>query len=306
MPLLAHSHRFLIVVPAALLAFAIEAWLLHRRGRRHDWHESLASLAVAVGHRLGVLLGGGIVALVWMKAWTLRLFTVPLDTAWGWLLLFLASEFAYYWQHRLAHTSHWFWATHRVHHTPVQMDLAAAIRLGWTGSISGAWLLYVPLPLLGFDPRALALMLGLSLFYQFWLHTELVPPLGPLEHVFNTPARHRVHHASNPRYLDRNFGGVLIVFDRLFNTAAVEDPAEPCRYGLSKPMDTRNPLLIALGGWVDLWQALRGAYGFAGRLRALFGPPGVTSGTAMAASATHASTPRSANRSPYQHPETLP
>lgn len=264
------------LTPLVVLSLAgVDALLLWRLGRSgYDWRETRISIAVALGHRLIVGLAAGLVALVFSTAWQLRVATVPLDTDWGIGLLLLATEFCSYWQHRVAHTSNWFWASHRVHHTATRLNLSAAVRLGWTATLSGAWLFYLPLPLLGFNPAAVAAALAFNLFYQLWLHTELAPPLGPLEAVLNTPARHRVHHAANRIYLDKNFGGVLLVFDRLFGTAMREQGAEPCRYGLSGEDTPQTMFAVVFGGWSALLRSMRSAQGWRARLAITFGRPG--------------------------------
>ncbi|WP_304187965.1 sterol desaturase family protein, partial [Phenylobacterium aquaticum] len=129
------------------------------------------------------------------------------------------------------------------------------------------------LVLAGFDPRLVLGLLAFNLHYQFFLHTEMVGPLGPLEWVLNTPSHHRVHHACNSRYLDRNYGGVLIVFDRLFGTFAALSPEEPLRYGLVHPVGSRNPIAVALGEWRRLFADLLAARSLKAALRAAFGRP---------------------------------
>jgi sterol desaturase/sphingolipid hydroxylase (fatty acid hydroxylase superfamily) len=151
------------------------------------------------------------------------------------------------------------WATHSVHHSAEQMTLLSSLRLGWTNLFSAGWIVYVPLVLAGFDPLLVFTLLAFNLRYQFFLHTEAVGRLGPIEWVFNTPAHHRLHHASNPAYIDRNYGGVLIVFDRLFGTLAKEVEGEPIRYGLAHRPATANPLTLAFREWRlmlgDMWRA---------------------------------------------------
>jgi sterol desaturase/sphingolipid hydroxylase (fatty acid hydroxylase superfamily) len=132
----------------------------------------------------------------------------------------------------------------------------------------------MPLVWIGFDPLWVFGMVSASLLYQFWLHTTLIPRLGPLELVVNTPSAHRVHHASNAEYLDRNYGGVLIVFDRLFGTYAREAPAVQIRYGLVHPLRSRNPLVIAFHGLIGMLRDVRRAHGWRDRLGFIFGPPG--------------------------------
>ncbi|CAL4869654.1 hypothetical protein MMA231_03946 (plasmid) [Asticcacaulis sp. MM231] len=168
---------------------------------------------------------------------------------WVWIAGFIGFEFLYYWMHRYSHTIRWLWASHAVHHSANSFNLPAAVRLGWTNALSGEWLMFLPMVLLGFPPLMVVLLLTGNLIYQFFLHTELSPKWGVLEHVLNTPAHHRIHHASNPQYLDRNFGGVLIVFDKWFGTFAVDDHSEPVVFGLTTPIHSYNPFVISLREW---------------------------------------------------------
>lgn len=260
----------LVVLVAAL----VEAAMLHVvRHQAYDWRALAASLADAAGRRAIDALGLSVAAPLLAWCHQQRIGDWPLHTPLQWLGLFLAHELAYYAYHRSAHRVHWFWATHAVHHTPNQLTLAAALRLGWTGRLSGHALFFAPLLWLGASPQAVFGTLAANLLYQFWLHAPWMPRLGPLEWVFNTPAHHRIHHAANPEYLDCNYGGVLIVFDRLFGSFVAERPGVPPRYGLSTPLHSHNPLRIATIGWLGLARALRRARGWRAVLRALFGPP---------------------------------
>ena len=207
--------------------------------------------------------------------WDHRLFTQSLDDVGAVLLLLVGLEFFYYWYHRTSHTVRWFWASHSVHHSPNQLNLAAAYRLGWFGKFTGTSLFFTPLVLLGFTPVTVLTALFLNLLYQFWLHADWVPKLGWLEYVLNTPSSHRVHHARNPAYLDANFGGVLIVFDRLFGTYVAERKDLPCDFGLVSPVvSSRNPLAINVGPWIGLAKDLASARSLREAWMYLFGPPG--------------------------------
>ena len=135
----------------------------------------------------------------------------------------------------------WFWCTHAVHHSPNQLNLSAAYRFGWTGKLTGTLAFFMLAPLLGMPPRIVLMLLSLNLLYQFWIHATWIPRLGPLEWILNTPSAHRVHHAANLEYLDGNYGGVLIVFDRLFGTYIAERADVPCRYGLVQADDELQP-----------------------------------------------------------------
>ena len=203
-----------------------------------------------------------------------RLFDVPMHHWSGWLACFIAQEFCYYWYHRAAHRVRWFWCTHSIHHTPNQLSLSAALRFGWTGRLTGTLGFFLLPPLLGLPPRAVLLLFSLNLLYQFWIHAPWIPRLGPLEWVLNTPSAHRVHHASNLRYLDGNYGGVLIVFDRLFGTYIAERADEPPRYGLVRPVQGYNLWKIEFGQWRALWHDLRHAPTPRAALGYLLRPPG--------------------------------
>lgn len=270
------AMRWLALLPLVVIGIATLEGLVHtfwlRRG--YDWRAFAASVADALGRRAVDALGLSLAAPLLAWAYAHRLQTLALSTPLAFLLLFVGQEFFYYWYHRCAHRVRWFWATHAVHHSPNELTLAAALRLGWTGQLTGTALFFTPLVWLGFPPNAVLASVALNLLYQFWLHAPWVPRLGPLEWVLNTPTHHKVHHASNTEYLDCNYGGVLIVFDRLFGTFVDERPDVPIRYGLTTPLRTHNPLRIAFHEWGNLGRDLWAAPSWRGRLRTVFGPPG--------------------------------
>jgi sterol desaturase/sphingolipid hydroxylase (fatty acid hydroxylase superfamily) len=261
---------FALVLAASALEGVVLGWWL-RRG--YDWGAFWASLAVTLGRRVFDAIGFSLAAPLFVWAYAHRIQTIALDTAWAVLLLFVGQEFCYYWFHRASHRVRWFWATHAVHHSPNQLTLAASLRLGWTGKITGATVFYVPLVWLGFSPAAVVATLALNLLYQFWLHATWIPKLGPLEWVLNTPSHHRVHHGANPEYLDCNYGGVLIVFDRLFGTFVQERDDLPVRYGLTEPLHSNNPLRIAFHEWLKLGRDLLAARSWRRGASVVFGPP---------------------------------
>lgn len=268
----------LFALPVVLLAAIAEALILSRRGG-YDWTGFWMSVADLAGRqflRFGIPLGAGAPIMAWIGEH--RVFTIPLEGWQAFLLLFFGQEFCYYWYHRAAHRVRWFWASHVVHHSPNQLNLSAAFRLGWTSAGTGALLFFAPLAWLGFPPGVVVATLAVNLLYQFWVHATWIPRLGPLEWVLNTPSAHRVHHAANLDYLDANYGGVLIVFDRLFGTYRPERADLPCRYGLVTPLRTTNLLKLEFHEW---WAMLRDAWrarGLHAKLGALFAPPGWTSG----------------------------
>jgi len=263
-----------MVVFGALGVVALEAiWRTVVQRRSYDAKAAAASFGVAIGHSFFGLLNGAAVSAVYLALWDITPIHLPPNDWRTWVAGFVAVEFAYYWFHRWSHTVRWLWASHAVHHSAEEFTLPAAVRLGWTSALSGGWLVFAPLVLLGWHPTIVAGLLALNLVYQFLLHTETIGRLGFVERVLNTPAHHRVHHACNAEYLDRNFGGVLIVFDRWFGTYATELPHAPCRYGLVKPVHSYNPVRLALQEWHDMLKAASQATSPAAALHALFGPP---------------------------------
>jgi sterol desaturase/sphingolipid hydroxylase (fatty acid hydroxylase superfamily) len=168
--------------------------LAHHDEETHDLAESAASFGVALGQNIVRGLEAGLVAIPFLFAYKHRLLDFSSTTPLAIGALFIATEFVYYWHHRASHRIRWMWATHSVHHSPTKLNFTAAIRLGWTGVISGNFLFFVPLAWIGFHPLAVVGMLGANLIYQFFIHTELAPRLGALEWVLNTPTHHRVHH----------------------------------------------------------------------------------------------------------------
>jgi sterol desaturase/sphingolipid hydroxylase (fatty acid hydroxylase superfamily) len=258
-----------------LLAMAAElVWRLWIARKGYDGKCAGATLGVALGNLVFGALTSAALAAIFGLAWRIAPVRWPLGDWRTWAAGFLAVEFAYYWFHRLSHRSRWMWASHAVHHTPEEMTFLSAIRLGWTNLFSGGWVVYLPLVLLGFNPVLVFGLLALDLHYQFFLHTEAVGKLGPLEWIMNTPAHHRLHHGSNAPYLDKNYGGMVIIFDRLFGTFAAEQPNEPIRYGLAHPIGSRNMFVLALGEWGRLLGEMWRAPSLVAAARIAAGPPG--------------------------------
>lgn len=269
-------ERFMLLValPIVVASSLIEAWVLSRR-QAYDWRAtglSLIDMVVRIGMQIFLPLTLAAPLIGW--AYRHRLGDIALDSGWAIAALFIGQEFCYYWYHRCAHRVRWFWCNHSIHHSPNQLNLSAAYRIGILGRLSGTPLFFVPLVWLGFPVRIVFAALTLNLLYQFWIHATWIPRLGWLEGVLNTPSAHRVHHASNLEYLDANYGGVLLVFDRLFGTYRAERPELPCRYGLVKPFSGYNPLRLEFGPWIALGHDLRAARGLRGWLGTLLMPPG--------------------------------
>lgn len=189
----------------------------------------------------------------------------------AWALLVVLDDLCYYWFHRVHHVSRFFWAAHVTHHSSQHYNLSTALRQSWTPLTSLPF--YIPVFLLGFTPVQWALVHGFNLIYQFWIHTEAIDRLWrPVEAVMNTPSHHRVHHGSNQQYLDKNYGGILIVWDRLFRT--FEPEVERPTYGLTTNITSHNPFYVAYHEFVAIGRDAWAARGLRARWHVVFGKPG--------------------------------
>jgi sterol desaturase/sphingolipid hydroxylase (fatty acid hydroxylase superfamily) len=222
-----------ILLAMVALAFGEWAWIRCYQKSTYNAGASLASVAVAIGQALIKPLTGGIIITTYVGIYALTPIRLPMDNVFVWVAGFFGVEFAYYWFHRWSHRVNWLWATHAVHHSATELTFPAAIRLGWTGVISGGWLVFAPLVLAGFPPKMIAILLAANLLYQFVLHTETFGKWGPLEWMLNTPSHHRAHHSSDDAWLDCNFGGVVIFYDRIFGTFVAEPESRGLHYGLT-------------------------------------------------------------------------
>lgn len=272
LPALKPGGVFFALTLVFVAAEYIYAKLSHHDGD-FDAHETTASIGVAVGDLLIRTAVSGVAAAPFLFLFQHRLFEISLHSPWTWLVLFLGVEFCYYWFHRASHRVRWLWATHAVHHSATHFNLSAAIRLGWTGQLTGAFVFFLPLAWIGFHPLAIGAVIAGGLFYQFFLHAAVPVHLGPLEYILNTPTHHRVHHASNDGCLDKNYGSSLIIFDRLFGTFAIAPDDETLRFGIKGRSVSLNPVWIAFGEWVHLWRDMRRVHGLKARLNVVFGSP---------------------------------
>ncbi len=260
----------LISIPAFVLAIVVEWRLARNRAALYEARDTTANLVMGTGNVLISAVWKLVVLSLYFLVYEYRLFDLPLNGVWVWLAAFLVEDLCYYAFHRFHHTTRIGWAAHVNHHSSEHYNLAVALRQSWTTPFTGFWF-WLPMPLLGFHPLMVFTLQSTSLIYQFWIHTQLINRLGAAEWVLNTPSHHRVHHGSNPQYIDRNFAGVLIIWDKIFGT--FEPEQEPVKYGLTKNIHSFNPLVIAFHEWRALLQSMRGLNGFLPRLREAFRAP---------------------------------
>lgn len=255
-------------VPLFVVAVLAEMiWARLRRREAYEPMDTLVSLGFGLGSTVAGALFGGFAAFVFIEAYQYRLFDMGPEwwgLWWAWPLCFVLDDLKYYWVHRAGHRIRWMWASHVNHHSSQHYNLSTALRQSWTGSFTFGLLFALPLVLLGFHPVMIAICGGFNLIYQFWIHTEAIDRMPRwFEAVMNTPSHHRVHHATNPRYLDRNYAGVFIIWDKMFGTFEAElrkeECAEPIRYGIVKQLGSFNLLYAVFHEWIgmlsDIWRS---------------------------------------------------
>jgi sterol desaturase/sphingolipid hydroxylase (fatty acid hydroxylase superfamily) len=262
-----------LAIPAFILLVVLEVVLdAVMRRELYELRDTAASLTMGTGSVILGLLTKAMVFAVFSAVHRFAIFNIGYQW-WAWVLIVFADDLTYYVFHRTSHECRLFWASHVIHHSSQRYNLGTALRQTWTGGFM-SFIFWLWLPLVGFQPAMVMTMQAISLLYQFWIHTEVVRSLGPLEAVLNTPSHHRVHHATNARYLDRNHAGIFIIWDRLFGTFEPETMDDRPVYGLTKNINTYNPLRIAFHEWIDIWQDLRHAPTFREKLASVFGRPG--------------------------------
>lgn len=265
----------ILLSPIFFLFIAFE-WYQSERNRQsvYHWRDSLANLGLAAMHQAGDALSLLLLLPFFFWLSQFALYSLPFNLT-NLVLLFILQDFLYYWFHRASHQIRWLWASHVVHHSSRLMNFSTAFRQSLTYPISGMWLFWTPLVLLGFDVKLVLAVVAINLAFQFFVHTRWGANWGVLGLVLNTPAWHRVHHACNPLYIDKNYAGVLVIWDRLFGTFQPEVAQEPCVYGITEDFESVNPLTITFFEWRRMWQDLRQPQisGVKSKLRVLFGPP---------------------------------
>lgn len=263
-----------LAIPVFASLIAIETYLSVRYEKTYDRKDVWTNIALGFG---SVAFGAGfglIQAFFYERIYeNVAPFQMPMNAWWAWAILLFVDDFLYYWFHRISHESRLFWNFHVVHHSSNQFNLSVAVRQSWFSGVAH-WIFYTPLALLGFPLWAFIFMHGLNLIYQFWIHTKTIYKFPAfVEYVFNTPSHHRVHHGVNDQYLDRNYAGVFIIWDRMFGSFVRE--TEEVRYGIIKPIHSYNWLWINSHGWFEMIEAMKEKSTFLGKLRCIFASPNI-------------------------------
>lgn len=276
-PWLALDERQLIFAIATPFFIGTAFWeylRIRHDPTRMDVPEAVRNFMLGAGYQLTELLFAGLLVFpVYALAFHYRLMDIPLNLATG-LVLFVLVDLCFYWMHRAAHRVRWFWCSHVTHHSSERMNFSTAMRQNPIYVFNGNWLFYVPLAFIGFNPVWIGVCYALSLVYQFFVHSTLVPKLHPLiERVFNTPSHHRVHHGRNPDYIDTNYAGVFIVWDRLFGSFVEEREHEPVVYGITRPVPTTSLFVSWTHEYVDMLRDMLKPGPLGQRLKHLWMPP---------------------------------
>jgi sterol desaturase/sphingolipid hydroxylase (fatty acid hydroxylase superfamily) len=262
-------------IPVFFVLMALE-WTVARARRQRAYRlgDTISSVGLgAVSQVTGLysrVISFGIYVLVF-QSWAL--FELPTDAWWVWVAGLILYDFCYYWNHRFGHEVALFWAAHVVHHQSEDFNLGTALRQSSSGFLAG-WIFYVPMALLGFPPLVFAVVALIDLLYQYWIHTEQIRRLGWFDRVFASPSNHRVHHGVNERYLDKNYGGILILWDRLFGTFEDERDDDPVVYGTRKPLRSHDPIWANVEVYAALARMSWRTASFADKIRVWLKPPG--------------------------------
>lgn len=266
-----------LAVPFFILAILGELlWIvIKRRGGRYETRDAITSLLMGAGNVASGLILGFVAFGFFMLLWRIT----PLDlgtSVWVVALCFVLDDLRYYWVHRFGHRVRWVWASHVNHHSSQHYNLTTALRQTWTGTFTLMMVVRAPLILLGFHPAMVLFCGGLNLIYQFWIHTEAIGRMPRwFEAVMNTPSHHRVHHGRNPKYLDANYAGVFIIWDKMFGTFVPEDEDEKVDFGLVHNLGTFNVLRVAFHEWVGIYRDVtQKGLTLRQRLAYAFAPPG--------------------------------
>jgi sterol desaturase/sphingolipid hydroxylase (fatty acid hydroxylase superfamily) len=247
------SIILLLLAPVFLIIFAMECIYCYRKSIPiYSLKDTLANIALSLMYQVSDVLFTLLVIktiYIWIFNHGLQIFSI--NSIWNIALLFLFQDFLYYWFHRAAHTVRWLWASHVTHHSSTKLNFSIAFRQSMTYPISGMWMFWMPLAYMGFNPDMIILVVALNLAFQFFIHTQIVKKIGVLEKIFNTPSHHRAHHGTNPQYIDKNYAGVLIIWDKIFGSFIAEKDVP--NYGIVGQVYSYNPITLTFHEWRSMF-----------------------------------------------------
>lgn len=259
-------------IPVFFILIAVELiYAFYKKLNYYRINDSIANLSQGIGSQLVGIFLKTITFFGYLYIYEHWRFFSFNNSIWTWLILFFGVDFFYYWFHRYSHQINALWAAHIVHHQSEEYNLTVALRQSWFQS-GFSWIFYLPLAFVGFEPIMFLTVSAFNTLYQFWIHTRAIGKMGPLEWVLNTPSHHRVHHGSNPKYIDKNHAGTLIIWDRLFGTFQEEE--EEVVYGITTPLASWNPVWANFHYWFELFDTFKKAKGIKEKLAVFFESPG--------------------------------
>lgn len=270
----------LIYFAPVFLAFIAWEWNYLRKRQsqfpastRYTLEDITSNVSLALMHAVGDGAAALVTLAIYYWLFDFRLFDIP-NTLWAFALLFVLQDFCYYWFHRASHRIRWMWASHVVHHSSENLNFSTAFRQSVTYPISGMWVFWIPLIMLGFEPMTVIAMVLFNLAYQFFVHTQLSPKFRTLGKILNTPSHHKVHHSKNAEYIDMNYAGTLIIWDKLFGTFVEEKDDVKCEFGITRQIKTYNPIRLSFHEWKDMFRDMAsGDKPLSQRLKHLWAPP---------------------------------
>jgi alkylglycerol monooxygenase len=259
-------------IPVFFILIGIElAYDFYKKLKYYRFNDSISNLSQGIGSQItGLFMKTALFFGYKYIFENLRLFDLP-NNILIWVILFIGVDFFYYWFHRMSHQINALWAAHIVHHQSEEYNLTVALRQSWFQSWF-SWVFYLPLAFIGFDPLMFVTLSAFNTLYQFWIHTRAIKSMGFLEHILNTPSHHRVHHGSNPKYIDKNHAGTLIIWDKLFGTFQREE--ETVYYGITTPLASWNPVWANVHYWAELWNTAKQADTIKDKVNVFIKPPG--------------------------------
>ena len=259
-------------IPGFFLLIGVEVLINYLQEKDYyKLNDALTSISCGIGSELFGIFSKTALFFGYLYIYeNLKIYDMP-DTIWSWVILFFGVDFFYYWFHRKSHEVNFIWAAHIVHHQSEEYNLSTALRQAWFQS-SFSWVFYLPLAFVGFSPYAFLVVKGINLVYQFWIHTKLIGKMGFLELFMNTPSHHRVHHGKNPKYLDKNYAAVFIIWDRMFGTYMKEEE-EPV-FGITNTYKSWNPVWTNFHYWGELWEISKNSTRLVDKIKVFLKPPG--------------------------------
>lgn len=269
------ANLIVFAIPFFLLLMAVEWYISNKQHKKYyRLNDTVTNLSLGIGNQLFNAFIK--IAILWLYVLIYEnyaFFKQPISW-WSFLLCLVLFDLLFYWAHRLSHEINFLWGAHVVHHSSEEYNLSVALRQSWIHNLI-AFFIFLPIPLLGFNPVVFGIAAGIDTLYQFWIHTKLINKLPKaVEFIFNTPAHHRIHHATNPKYIDKNHAGIFIVWDRLFGTFAEEKEDTEITYGITTPLRSWNPNWANWHHYHDMLQRMRQIPLWRDRIKLIFMPPG--------------------------------